>query len=505
MKNKLFGYAHPGLLVVGILSFFVFYTGPLHACGYSFVGGCSTHIGLEINGTRDSFPVDVCAFGGPFDGLDLGNIRTLKMRFANAITWESCVNNVTNVTLYYRVYEVGQAGSIWRTLVLNQDSTHLQGPYTTRYRSLNTNLDMSQGLGTGKRYLLEVYYMAAIDTLGDDFIPETTLLQNNKGSNYKMFFTYGGAGAPPFTTVVTRRDYALCYKDSSGIAGVSIFGNAADLRYHWSSSPDNYHTIFRLSEGTYTVTVTSSNADPQIRTIAIGQPTPITAVINDIEPAGCNNRAGHATAVASGGTAPYRYTWSSGTTGNVGSFPTAGVWTLTIQDDHNCVARFSVQIPANNTIAQRVVDTEICYGDTLISDRIKFFKTGEYQYTLPNAAGCDTLVRLSLKVIYPDSALLFLPDTAQIVCLSPSIDLCARSVWGETYTWKKNNVVLGTQPCYTATSGGDYEIAATLAGRTRTCVARKMIHIDARLLPRWLPPQALPTCCRAELIPWACG
>lgn len=482
MTNTVTNNALP-VLLWGVLSLCASFMQSVAACGYSFVGGCSTHIGLQINGTRDSFPVDACAFGGAFEGLQFGKIRSLRMRSVNAITWESCINNVTSVTLYYRIYETGTNGGNWSTFSLNQDSTRLQGPYTSRYRSAYTDIDLTQGLIIGRNYSFEVYYSAQIDTIGDDFIPETTLLQNNKGKNYTLFFEYGGMAAPPFTTVVTRRENALCYQDSSGIAGVSIFGEAQNVRYQWSSSSDNYHTIFRLPKGSYSVTVTSSNADDQVRTVFIDQPAPLNATIMDIEPAGCNNRPGSATAMAFGGTAPYRYSWSSGTSGATGSFPTAGLWQLSVLDDHNCAARLSAQIPFSNTIAQRIIETEICQGDTFTINQTKFFKTGLYEYNIPNPVGCDTLVRISLKVINADSALLFLPDTARIVCLSPSIDLCALAVTGQSFMWKKDNTVLNSTACYTATSGGEYEISGTLAGRIKVCTARKTIYIEARLSP----------------------
>lgn len=486
--------------VIGTLFYLVLSQTKLSACGYNFVGGCSTYIGLNINGTQDSFTVNPCISGRPFDGLQLGNIRNLSLMSARATTWESCINNVTNVVLYYRIYESGGTSGAWKTLTLVETSVQLEGPYTTRHREKYINQDLTQGLTTGRNYLMEVFYMAEVDTLGDDFIPETLLMQNNNGQNFKLSFQYGGPSAPPFTTVVTRSESTLCNGDSSGVAGVTVFGNAVDLRYSWSASPDNFYTIFHLPVGTYTVTVTAANANPQIRSIVIGQPTPVTATFSNIEPAGCNNSPGLATISASGGTPTYQYTWDSGTTGAIASIPSPGTWKVTVRDANNCKKTFSVQVPGNNTIAERNISTEICHGEVFISNGMRFTQTGQYQYSIPNAAGCDTIVHLNLHVIAADSAFVNLPDSAQIVCLSPSIDLCATAIAGAGFIWEKNNIPLSTNACYTATSGGSYILSSTLKGNSKTCTARKTVFIGAKLLPPAVEIKMAPPVfnCRAD-------
>jgi SprB repeat len=467
----------------GFMLIFILFSNSANACGYSFVGSCSTHIGLSVNGTQDSFPVGGCAVGALLGDLKLGNIRTLRMTSVNAITWESCINNVTKVMLYYRVYEEGHTNTAWRSILLGDDSVRVEGPYTSRYRGKHVDMELSQGLTVGKKYLLEVYFKAEVDTLGDDFIPETVLYQNNNGSNYIVSFEYGGASAPPFTTVVTRHTPALCYGDSSGIAGVTLFGDARDVHYDWSSGSYNYHTLFKLPKGQYTVTVTASNAVPQSRVIVIEEPTPLSATFSNLEPAGCNNRPGRAVAAATGGIAPYQYFWESGNEGAEGSLPNAGNWRVTVSDANQCKKTFSVAIATSNIIAVRNMQREVCYGDTLRIDGLRFSQTGRYEYAIANPTGCDTIVRLDLKVLNPHTAFVGLPDNAQIVCLSPSIDLCAQIIPGESVMWSKNGINLSAQSCYRITSGGEYILTASLSGSNTVCVAQKKINIEAKLFP----------------------
>jgi hypothetical protein len=81
------------------------------ACGYDWIGECSSAIHLRINGTLDSFDIAECPAGIRFDGLHLGTLQNLALANAKAVTWESCQNNVSAVGLKYRLYE--QGGGVW--------------------------------------------------------------------------------------------------------------------------------------------------------------------------------------------------------------------------------------------------------------------------------------------------------------------------------------------------------------------------------------------------------
>ena len=113
---------------------------PLRACGYSFVGSCSSDIGLRINGTSAFFAVADCSYGNPFNGTVLPDIQSLSISYGFAATWESCYNNVTGMTLCYRVFQQGTEAGNWSFYVLKQDSSKLELPYTTRYRSSTDNV-----------------------------------------------------------------------------------------------------------------------------------------------------------------------------------------------------------------------------------------------------------------------------------------------------------------------------------------------------------------------------
>jgi hypothetical protein len=368
------------------------------ACGYDFVGDCSTSISLKINGSQDSFAVAPCPDVLRFDGFALGSLQTLTLARAKAATWESCHNNVSGMELWYRVYQQGSPSGSWQTLDLQEDYNTLVGPYTTRYRSANANVNLASGLVVGKTYVLEVFFRAEIDTVGDDFIPETILLQNNNGANYHFTFKYGGAAAPPFLVVPTKVVNVKCHGDSTGVAGVTVYGNQSGLFYQWSTGGNNFHILSEIPAGTYSVTATGAGGYSASDTIEITQPAPLASQFMTTS-LGCDGSPGQAAAQVSGGTKPYYYEWQNGDQDSVAVFPESGDYELAASDANGCSAVFSVNIPAQ-PIVNVSLEASICAGETYLAGGTNFNETGDFEINLPGANGdCDTLVQLSLQVL----------------------------------------------------------------------------------------------------------
>lgn len=465
-----------GLITLFCLNFFA---PRARACGYDFIGDCSTSIGLKINGTLDSFIVAECPFGKVFNGLDLGVIQNLNLAHAKGVTWESCQNNVSGLALYYRVYEQGQNGPSWQTLQLAQDYFTLVGPYTTRYRSKNTNVSLSNGLTSGKHYVLEIYWRAEIDTIGDDFVPETFIVQNNNGQNYKLLFEYGGASAPPFSVVETQHQNIRCYGDSTGIAGVSVYGNQSNLFYTWSGYNNNFPALSNLSAGTYTVTVSGVNGYTQSRSIQITQPPQIQNQFVDIQPIACNGQGGSATALSTGGVAPLQYLWSTGATTQSSPIPFAGAWQLTVTDANACNKVFSVQVPGGIG-AELNLYREICAGESLFFEGNTYTQAGLYDIIDSGPGGCDTIKHLTLAVLAPAGLLAGLPSDVSLDCNQATVELCMAQQAGAAYLWTDaQNGALANSACLEINSDGYLTAAAWLSGQNIACVASATIAVQA--------------------------
>lgn len=455
------------------------------ACGYSFVGDCSSSISLKINGTTDSFAIAPCPGVLQFDGFILGSLQTLSITKAKAVTWESCQNNVTGVALFYRVYEQGGTAASWQNFALQEDYNTLVGPYTTRYRSGNVNIDLAGGLAPGKTYVLEIYVSAAVDTVGDDFIPETSMFQNNNGQNYHLTFQYGGASAPPFIVAVTKNIPVKCHGGSTGIAGVSVYGNQTGLFYQWSTGGNNSPILAEIPAGTYSVTVTGSG-HTATQTVEVTEPMPLTAQFYPIAGLGCGGAPGQATAVPGGGTAPYDYQWDDGQQTATAAFAASGNHAVTVTDANGCSGMYSVNIPPQ-PVVQMNVSAEICKGEIYIIGGQSFAATGFFSFNLPGSNGaCDTLVQLTLDVLNPGAAFVSLPDSVLITCSAPAINLCAAPVANTSYQWSKDGVPAVAVLCLPATAGGIYALSTTTSGITKTCSALKTVKVEEHLLPPYL-------------------
>jgi len=451
------------------------------ACGYDWVGECSSSVHLRINGTLDSFIIADCPSGIRFNGLHLGTLQNLSLANARAITWESCFNNVSGIGLQYRVFEQGGAAGNFQSLNLDQDYFTLLGLYTTRYRSKVSNIDLAAGLTIGKTYILEVYFVAEIDTIGDDFIPETTMLKNNGGQNYRLTFTYGGPNATPFVVIPTNVKEPNCHGESNGIIGVSVWGDHSGLFYNWSNISLNFYQQNSLPAGTYTVTVTGANYT-ESRTIVLGQPDIFTVQTSNIQPVSCGGGLGSITVHAEGGTAPYHYHWADGQTTTTATFSMSGNYALSITDAHNCISVQSINLPGGGTV-QQSVSQKICSGESIVLYGTVFDAPGVFTFMVSGNGDCDTLVTLTISEVSPSALLANLPTNILVTCNTPSVNLCAEPSPDAVFQWSKDGIPVTEAQCFLASAGGVYSVMAFLDG----CVASKNILSEEHLIS--LPAQ----------------
>ena len=138
-----------------------------------------------------------------------------------------------------------------------------------------------------------------------------------------------------------------CFGGSSGSISISVTGGTSNYTYQW----DNGSTLSQLnnlSSGDYTVTITDANSCVLVDTFTVTQASPINVSISR----GSNNANNPAYfelsvngSSASGGTAPYVYTWKReypvGIFTNVGggnnyTVYAAGTYSVTVVDANGC-------------------------------------------------------------------------------------------------------------------------------------------------------------------------
>ena len=182
--------------------------------------------------------------------------------------------------------------------------------------------------------------------------------------------------------------------NSTGTATVTVVGNTGNPTFLWSNGGTTA-TITNLGVAAYTVTVTDGSCTAVATTLVNNTNGPTVTVLH--QDLTCFNSAnGSATAVASGGTGPYTYTWSNTATGSSITSIGAGTYTVIVADNTGCQAIASVTVnqPAALTFNPTVVNVN-CHGDQTGSITISAGGgTGPYTYSWTGGSTSSALTNV---------------------------------------------------------------------------------------------------------------
>jgi len=137
------------------------------------------------------------------------------------------------------------------------------------------------------------------------------------------------------------------------------------LLYHWEPNVGNGAEINNLPPGDYAVTVSDQRGHSISDTITIA-PAPAPTVLEiETTALNCGSVAGGTALVGgSGGTAPYTYQWSNGSTGVQATQQAPGPHSVTLTDALGCLDSLQLNIAANGQLTLAVDGGPIsCHGD----------------------------------------------------------------------------------------------------------------------------------------------
>jgi gliding motility-associated-like protein len=149
----------------------------------------------------------------------------------------------------------------------------------------------------------------------------------------------------------------LCNGGTDGTITTTTSGGTSPYTYLWNDGNINANRT-NLIIGTYTVTVTDNHSCTASVSATIAQPglLSVSETHTDVSCFGGSN----GTAIASGnsGSPGYTYLWSTGSVSSFISNLTAGSYTVTITDTHNCTASVTASIiqPAGMTFTDTVIN-----------------------------------------------------------------------------------------------------------------------------------------------------
>lgn len=229
-----------------------------------------------------------------------------------------------------------------------------------------------------------------------------------------------------------------CFGGNSGSITANAINVIPPITYSWSNGASGA-SAGNLTAGTYTVTVNDANGCSASTSYTVNQP--VSALSGNISVANVScfgGNDGSATAIATGGTSPYTYSWSSGATGiSVGNLP-AGNVSVVITDANSCTATTSALITEPLAIsATEALDLHLCanppYGNVTItatggggtyaynvagvgnntSGVYNNVLSGSYAYTVTDNNNCTYTDNFIVPPGFPDS---FVVNTTPTSC-----------------------------------------------------------------------------------------
>lgn len=156
----------------------------------------------------------------------------------------------------------------------------------------------------------------------------------------------------------------LCFSNCNGIANINGFsGGLPPYTINWNTGATS-GLINTLCNGTYTAIVTDNQGCVNSFTSLITSPTAISATTSASQPS-CGMCNASSTVMASGGTGPYTFAWTNGSTSATTNSMCAGIYQVNITDANGCTSLHNVLISNSNGITGHTFNTtnELCAGN----------------------------------------------------------------------------------------------------------------------------------------------
>ena len=196
--------------------------------------------------------------------------------------------------------------------------------------------------------------------------PGTYTCTVSDGTGQTATASYTVTAPSLLTSSVVNVQNVSCFGANNGTASVTATGGTPPYTYFWSGNASSItNTASNLGPGVATVTVTDANGCTSTANATITQPSALTAsqIHSDVS---CNGLCdGSINATVSGGTSPYIYSWSNGSSTEDLTNLCAGNYSLSITDNRGCIASLSSPVtviqPSPFDISQTHIDNT-CAG-----------------------------------------------------------------------------------------------------------------------------------------------
>lgn len=267
-------------------------------------------------------------------------------------------------------------------------------------------------------------------------------------------------GSPdPINIDTLNVSHILCYGDLTGAITTSVTGGSGGFTYQWSGGGGVLQNTSGLPAGSYSMTVTDNMGCTTSASFSITQPSAALSSVNNITQTSCGGNNGAIVAAANGGTAPYTYLWSDGSSSSSLFNLSPGIYTLTITDNNGCTLLQTETINPSTPVSFAInnITNVSCHGNSNGAINISpsggvapysyqwsngfggsnntNLVAGIYTVTVTDAVGCSTTLTDTVTEPAPLSVITS-PSTS--ICLGQSYLLAPTFGGGTTpysYVW----------------------------------------------------------------------
>lgn len=263
------------------------------------------------------------------------------------------------------------------------------------------------------------------------------------------------------------------------------YTKAQGYNYLWSTG-DTTEDVSDLAAGVYSVTITDFNGCTATQSFTVYQPLPILPALDSLVNVSCNGGSNGAVYITvAGGTTPYSFSWSNGSTNEDLTGVAAGIYTGTITDANGCTF-VSPQVPITeptaivvsvdsvtnvtcNGAANGAVDVSVnggtpgysyLWSNSAITEDLSGLSGGNFTLTVTDNNGC-TAASNSATVAEPAALTVLLDSVVNNICNGASHGNAYVTTAGGTtpyvYNWSDNS----TNEDLTQVAAGNYNLTVT--------------------------------------------
>ncbi len=279
---------------------------------------------------------------------------------------------------------------------------------------------------------------------------------------------------PQLVVNLASKTDITCYGANDGTATLNVTGGQSPYTYSWSNG-ENTNPATNLGEGNHSYTVTDALGTAINGNVNITQPDLLTVIEESIEHPTCpDSETGSIFSLVEGGTPPYSYSWSNGSSSPDLVNVQAGTYSLTVTDNKGCESSDSWMINNQFDAPQPEISgpEKYCEGSQIelttienytfyewstgeFSAAIIIDQPGNYSVTVTDENGCSGTAFYFVDAAKSPSAAIQVSSSA--FCNGIGSATISAQQSGAEYLWSTGQTTQNIQ----VTASGQYMLTVT--------------------------------------------